>query len=145
MNQRRLEIGVGLFVLAGAACLIYLTIFIGQVGSLGHNEYLVFAEFTSVEGLREGASVEIAGVPVGRVGKITLDDERARVELRIKAGVELDKDVICSVRTKGIIGEKFLRLMPGGAEELIKPGGRIKITESGVDLQDVVGELIHKF
>jgi len=143
MKKRRLELSVGVFVLIGAVCLAYLTLVLGRVGGLGLNEYPVFAEFDSVEGLREGASVEIAGVPVGRVGQIALVEYRARVEVRLSAHIKVDTEAICSVRTKGIIGEKFIRLEPGGGTEFVKPGGLIRETVSGVDLQDLVSQFIH--
>ncbi len=143
MNERRLEITVGVFVLIGAACLIYLSLVLGSVGGLGWGAYSIYAEFDSVEGLTSGASVEIAGVPVGRVGDIELVGETARVEIQLKKSVQIDVDTVCSVRTKGIIGEKFLRLEPGGADEMIKPGGRIIETQSPLDLQDLVSQFIH--
>ncbi len=143
MNQRRIEISVGIFVLIGAACLVYLSLALGRVGGFGFRGYPVFAEFDSIEGLTRGASVEIAGVPVGRVGQISLKKYRARVEINLNPEVSLDEETICSVRTKGIIGEKFLRLEPGGAEQKIPPGGVIRETVSGVDLQDLVSQFVH--
>ena len=143
MSKRKIEIWVGLFVLAGVACLIYISLAMGQVGWFGAREYKVYADFDSVEGLLYGATVEIAGVQVGRVRGIKLADDRARVTLAIKEGIELDEDVICSVRTKGVIGEKFLRLEPGGSEKLIQPEGKIRETISGVDIMDLVSQFIH--
>lgn len=143
MSQKRMEITVGIFVLIGAVCMVYLSLVLGSVGGLGLGAYSVFADFNSIEGLTEGASVEIAGVPVGRVGEIKLVGERAKVELQIKKTVKIDTDTVCSVRTKGIIGEKFLRLEPGGAEEYIKPGGRIIETQSTLDMQDLISQFIH--
>ncbi|MBW1714161.1 MAG: outer membrane lipid asymmetry maintenance protein MlaD, partial [Deltaproteobacteria bacterium] len=142
MTGRRIELTVGLFVVIGAACLIYLSLMLGQVGWFGAGEYEVYAEFDSVEGLLHGATVEVAGVQVGRVGRIELVENRARVQLRIKMNIKLDQDVICSIRTKGVIGEKFLRLEPGGSDKLIPPGGKIRETVSGVDIMDLVSQFI---
>ena len=143
MSQRRVEISVGVFVLAASACVVYLALVLGKVGGLAGGGYLLTAEFTSVEGLRPGAPVEIAGVPVGRVADIALSQDRARVTLELRSDVAVDRDAICSVRSKGIIGEKFLRLEMGGAQEKIKPGGKIRETNSSVDLQDVISQFVH--
>lgn len=144
MSAKRIEITVGLFVLVGAACLVYIALVLGQVGGFGTDTYQVFAIFDSVEGLTTGASVEVAGVPVGRVNDIQLTNEGlARVELQLKNKIRLDNETICSVRTKGIIGEKFLRLALGGGEKTIPPGGKITETEPALDLQDVISQFIH--
>lgn len=143
MNERRTEITVGIFVLLGAACLVWLSLVMGRVGGLGLGSYDVYAHFSSVEGLTKGASVEIAGVPVGRVSGISLKDNRARVVIRIRRDVKLDEEIICSVRTKGIIGEKYLRLDPGGSDDIIAPGGRIRETVPPMDLQALISQFIH--
>ena len=143
MRKRGIEITVGLFVLAGVACLIYISLVLGQVGWFGSKEYDVYAKFDNIEGLLFGATVEIAGVQVGRVRGIALEDERAKVTLAIKSSVELDNEVICSIRTKGVIGEKFLRLEPGGGEKKLKNGDTITETVSGVDIMDLVSQFVH--
>ena len=143
MRKRGIEITVGLFVLAGVACLIYISLVLGQVGWFGSKEYDVYAKFDNIEGLLFGATVEIAGVQVGRVRGIALEDERAKVTLAIKSSVDLDNEVICSIRTKGVIGEKFLRLEPGGGEKKLKNGDTITETVSGVDIMDLVSQFVH--
>ena len=143
MKRRGVEIVVGIFVLAGVACLVYVSLVLGQVGWFGSKEYDLYANFDNVEGLLFGATVEIAGVQVGRVRGIELDEDHARVTLAIKAKYELDNEVICSVRTKGVIGEKFLRLEPGGGEKKLKNGDTITETVSGVDIMDLVGQFVH--
>ncbi|HJV65325.1 MAG TPA: MlaD family protein, partial [Geomonas sp.] len=93
----------------------------------------------------KGASVEIAGVEVGRVEEISLDPKnfRARVSLKLRRYVKLQDDVIASVRTRGIIGDKFLLLKPGGSDIPLKEGGVIRETESSVDLEELLSKYIH--
>ncbi|TLN01648.1 outer membrane lipid asymmetry maintenance protein MlaD, partial [bacterium] len=127
MKKATLEISVGIFVLLGIVCLGYLSIKLGKMELFGGDSYGVTANFDSVSGLRQGASVEIAGVEVGRVDRIALDPidgYSARVNLRINSGIELQDDVIASVRTRGIIGDKFVQLKPGGSDRLLRNGGR---------------------
>ena len=143
MKRRGVEVTVGLFVLAGVGCLIYISLVLGQVGWFGSKEYDVYAKFDSIEGLLFGATVEIAGVQVGRVRGIKLVDDQAQVTLAIKSDVKLDNEVICSIRTKGVIGEKFLRLEPGGGEKNLKQGDTITETVSGVDIMDLVSQFVH--
>jgi phospholipid/cholesterol/gamma-HCH transport system substrate-binding protein len=143
MKRRGIEIVVGLFVLAGMACLIYISLSLGQVGWFGSKEYDVYAKFDNIEGLLFGATVEIAGVQVGRVRGIQLIEDEAQVTLAIKAGIEIDNEVICSIRTKGVIGEKFLRLEPGGGEKTLQNGDTITETVSGVDIMDLVSQFVH--
>ena len=144
MKKARLETVVGIFVLIGILCLAYLSIKLGKMELLGGNYYEVYGEFDSVSGLKKGASVEIAGVEVGRVDRIVLDkSEMARVYLRVRTGVRLTDDVIASVRTRGIIGDKFIKLAPGGSDKYLAAGGRIRNTESAIDLEELIGQFIH--
>lgn len=146
MKRSNLEIVVGVFVLAGILCLAYISIKLGKVELLGGDNYTISANFDSASGLRSGASVEIAGVEVGRVDRITLDSKggyTARVNLRINSGVALQDDVIASVRTRGIIGDKFIQLKPGGSDRILKDGGRIRETESAIDFESLLSKYIH--
>lgn len=142
MTRGTVETLVGLFVLAGLLCLAYLAIRLGDVRWLGSRDYTVTATFPSVSGLKEGAGVEIAGVEVGKVEAIVLQEDRALVTLRIRDGVVLTEDVIASVRTKGIIGDKYIQLVPGGSEKEIPAGGRIRETVPPVDLEELLGQFI---
>jgi len=141
-----LETIVGIFMLIGIFCLAYLSIKLGKMEFFGGNYYSVHEDFDSVSGLKNGASVEIAGVEVGRVERIILEpkgNDRAKVYLKIRSGVKLTDDVIAAVRTRGIIGDKFIQLKPGGAEKILASGGRIRETESAVDLEELVSKYIH--
>ncbi len=142
MKEGRLEIGVGIFVVIGLACVAYLTVRLGNVELLGASGYTVQAEFDSVSGLTDGAPVEIAGVVVGRVERISLDKYRALVTLRVQAGVRLQDDAIVSIKTKGLIGEKYVQILPGGSDRIVSPGGRLRETESPTDLQDLLSKYI---
>jgi phospholipid/cholesterol/gamma-HCH transport system substrate-binding protein len=143
MENAKLEFVVGFFVLVGLACLGYLSIKLGKLEVIGGNLYEVQADFSSASGLKPGATVEIAGVGVGRVKKIGLRDDRAFVTLAIQDGVKLYSDTIASIKTRGIIGEKFLSLSPGGGGDLLQPGAKIRDTESGLDLEELVSQYIH--
>jgi phospholipid/cholesterol/gamma-HCH transport system substrate-binding protein len=146
MTKERINIAVGVFMVIGMLCLAYLSIRLGKLEFFGGDSYLVTANFDSVAGLKPGASVEIAGVEVGRVDGIALDPEqtgRARVRIRMNRGVALQEDVIASVRTRGIIGDKYILLKPGGSEKLIGNGGTIRETESAVDLEELISKYVH--
>jgi phospholipid/cholesterol/gamma-HCH transport system substrate-binding protein len=143
MKRGNLELVVGIFILAGLACLAYLAIHLGKMEVWGHG-YQVKATFENVSGLKTGAAVEVAGVAVGRVESIQLSPgDQARVILRLEGDLKLHEDAIASVRTKGIIGDKFVKLSPGSSEKLIPPGGKIRDTESVIDLEELISSYIH--
>ena len=142
MKRRTLESAVGVFVLIGLVCVAYLTIKLGKMEWLSNDYYHVSARFSSVAGLKEGAVVEIAGVEVGKIERISLDrtDMVAEVVMKIRNGVELDEETIASVKTSGLIGDKYIRLQPGGGFEVLADGDRITETESAVDIEEMVGK-----
>lgn len=143
MGNAKLELAVGAFVLAGIVCLGYLSIKLGKLEIIGGDLYEVAAQFNSASGLKSGATIEIAGVEVGRVRGITLKEDRAVVTLAVENGVKLYTDTIASIKTRGIIGEKFLSLSPGGGGDPLKPGDVIRDTESGLDLEELVSQYVH--
>jgi len=142
MKRFNLEITVGLFVILGIVALGYLSIKLGQLPIGGGNSYLVSAVFSTVTGLTQGASVEIAGVRVGRVTEIKLEDYDAVVTLRLNSEIKLQEDAIASIKTSGLIGAKYIRITPGGSDRLIAPGGRIRDVENPVDFEDLIGQFI---
>lgn len=142
MERSRVNIAVGLFVLIGIVALTYLSIQLGRVSFLGATGYVVTADFPSVGGLKAGSTVEIAGVEIGRVESIGLADYQARVTLRIHAGVKLQEDAIASIKTKGLIGEKYLRISPGGSDRIIPPRGKIREVEAPVDFEELLSKYI---
>jgi phospholipid/cholesterol/gamma-HCH transport system substrate-binding protein len=144
MNNAKLELVVGVFVLVGIAALTYLAVKLGKLEVVGSgNQVEIQAEFDSATGLKTGDTVEIAGVQVGQVKRIGLNGERATVVFAIKPGVKLYGDAIASIRTRGLIGDKFISISPGGSEKELLPGGKIRETESGLDFEKAISEFIH--
>jgi phospholipid/cholesterol/gamma-HCH transport system substrate-binding protein len=143
MEKAKLELIVGVFVLVGILCLGYLSIKLGKLELIGGNVYEVVAQFNSASGLKPGSAIEIAGVEVGRVRAIILKEDRAAVTLAVDDTVKLYTDTIASIKTRGIIGEKFLALSPGGGGDPLKPGDTIRDTESGLDLEELVSQYVH--
>jgi phospholipid/cholesterol/gamma-HCH transport system substrate-binding protein len=145
-KSANLETIVGVFVLVGILCLSYLSIKLGKMEIVGGDSYRVYANFDSASGLKTGASVEIAGVEVGRVDRINLDEKAgftARVGLKVNSGIQLQDDVIASIRTRGIIGDKYVMLKPGGSDVILKDGDRIRETESAIDFESLISKFIH--
>lgn len=144
MKKYSKETSVGVFVLICLLCVGYLTVKLGKMEVLGDNTYTLFARFPSVAGLRSGAEVEIAGVPVGKVASISLDNEEAlaRVVLAIRKDVQLSEDVIASVKTSGLIGDKYIKLTPGGSLDILEPGDEITETESAVDIEELISKYV---
>lgn len=146
MNMVKLELMVGSFMLIGILCLGYVSIKLGKMEIVGGDFYTVSAGFDSVSGLKPGARVEVAGVEVGKVDRIALDKksgDRALAYLKINSGVQITDDVIASVRTSGIIGDKFIKLRPGGSDKMLKNNGVIRETESAIDIEELVSKFIH--
>lgn len=143
MEKTKLELIVGVFVLAGIVCLGYLSIKLGKLELISGDLYEVEAPFNSATGLKPGAAVEIAGVEVGRVKSIMLKNDQAIVRLAIHNNIQLYSDTFASIKTRGIIGEKFLALSPGGGGDPLQAGGTIRDTESGLDLEELVSQYVH--
>lgn len=146
MNMVKLEMMVGSFMLIGILCLGYVSIKLGKMEIMGGDFYSVTARFDSVSGLKPGATVEVAGVEVGKVDRIALDPksgDQALAYLKIKSGVKITDDVIASIRTSGIIGDKFIKLRPGGSDKMLKNNDMIRETESAIDIEELVSKFIH--
>jgi phospholipid/cholesterol/gamma-HCH transport system substrate-binding protein len=142
MKRFDLQLTVGLFIIAGVICLGYLSIKLARMEVLGEKGYDVYALFSNSGGLKTGSSIMIAGVTVGRVKTITLEDYQARVVLNIPQNVKIQEDAIASIKTKGLIGEKYIEITPGGSEEIIPPGGRIRETQPAVDLEELISNFV---
>jgi len=142
MRQSSVELGVGIFVVLGIICVGYLTFRLGEVEILGDKYYPLNARFSSVTGLKVGAQVEIAGVQVGQVDGIALDpkDLVALVRLKIKEAIRLSDDVIASVKTAGLLGDKYILLSPGGSERILNPGELIVETEPALDIEGLISK-----
>lgn len=144
MEKRSIEAAVGIFVILGMICVGYLTIKLGKMQVLGDNTYSLNARFESVSGLKPGAYVEMAGVPIGQVASINLDhkEQVAMVKLKINKDVTLTDDVIASISTAGLIGDKYVKLTPGGGDENLKSGDTITETESAVDIEALISKYV---
>ncbi len=142
MKKLNMEMTVGLFALVGLICLGYLSVKLGKKEILGTDYYTVYADFSSISGLRENNEIEIAGVSIGNVGKIKLADGMARVEMKVHKGFQLPDDSIISVKTRGLIGDKILNVSLGGSPTIVQPGDVMIETESVIDLENLISEYI---
>jgi len=144
MKKSSIETSVGIFVLIGILCVGYLTIKLGKMELLSDNYYSVYADFNSATGLKGGANVEMAGVRIGQVENIVLlpHIKIARVKLKIENDISLAVDVIASVKTAGLLGDRYLSLTPGGSDELLLAGDSIEETESARDIEDLISKYV---
>lgn len=142
MKRSTLDLAVGVFVILGILALGWLSIRLGKVDLLSGESYTVTADFPSVGGLKNGSSIEIAGVEIGRVTAIRLDNYQARVVMSIRNGIKLTEDSIASIKTRGLIGEKFVQISPGGSERVIKPNGKITEVEPPIDLEELLSKYV---
>ncbi len=142
MKKHSIETVVGIFVVIGLVCIAYMTIKLGKVSFFGNNYYTIYANFSSVSGLRVGNVIEIDGIEVGRVENMTIDQEKqvAVVELKIRKGIKIYDDAAASIKTAGLIGDKFIKVDPGGGGTILKPGERISETNSSIDVEDLISK-----
>ena len=142
MKKYGMETWVGVFVVLCLACVAYLTFKLGKVEFFGEEPHIYYARFSSVSGLRPGSKVEMAGVEIGKVQTIHLDDKDllAVVELKIERDVPISDDAIASVKTAGLIGDKFIKISPGGSDDILKSGQTIIETQSALDIEDLISK-----
>ncbi|MDX8414086.1 MAG: outer membrane lipid asymmetry maintenance protein MlaD [Mariprofundales bacterium] len=142
-HYRRIEMIVGGFVLVGIITIASMALQLGKVGGLGEKGYPLIAIFGDVGGVRAGSDVMLAGVVIGRVKQVELvESDKAKLVMQIDNGVELTADAIASIRTKGIIGERFVRINQGADEEVLQPGEAFDDTESAINIEDLVSKYI---
>ncbi len=140
---RRAEMAVGVFVFIGLLAIGWLAIIVGQVGGLGQSGYTLSADFDDAGGVRKGGDIMMAGVIVGRVDSVYLqDNDHASMILRINDGIKITEDAFASVRTKGIIGDRYIRITQGMEEAFLKPGNEIEETESAINIEDLISKYI---
>lgn len=144
MKRINLEITVGMFLLAGFISFSWLAVKMGEINPFANETYPITARFTSISGLKEGSTIELAGVIVGKVSRIELDagEYEAVVHLNIDKTVQLSDDSIASIRTSGIIGDKYIKLTPGGSEIMLEASDEIGETESAISLEELVSKYI---
>lgn len=142
MKKYSTETVVGIFVVIGLLCVAYMTIKLGKISLFGDDYYSLHARFASASGLRVGNPVELDGIQVGRVEQMSIDQEKqmAVIELKIKKGIKVYDDASVSIKTAGLIGDKFIKIDPGGAGDILKPGGAITETTSPVDIEDLISK-----
>lgn len=143
MKNNKLELSVGVFVLLGIAAVAYLTLKLGTGSMVGGDTYLVDARFTNAGGLHAGSSVLVAGVTVGRVEVVQMDpvDYSAIATLKLTSKLKLPTDSMASIKTSGLIGDRYVSLSPGADETYLTPGAKITMTESAVDLEALIGKM----
>jgi phospholipid/cholesterol/gamma-HCH transport system substrate-binding protein len=142
MKKYSMETVVGIFVVIGLLCVGYMTVKLGKVSLFGDDYYSLYARFGSVSGLRAASPVEIDGIEVGRVELMTLDQEKqmALVELKIKKGIKVYDDASIAIKTAGLIGDRYIKIDPGGAGGILKPGGTITETTTPTDIEDLISK-----
>lgn len=144
MKKINIELAVGIFMIGGFLAFVYLSLQLGEFSVFSlEKKYRIAAEFDNVSGLKSGATVEIAGVIVGKVSRIVLgEDDRASVTMLINREVKITEDSVASVRTQGIIGDKYIKITLGGDEAVLADGGSVFETESVVDIEELVSKYI---
>ena len=142
MKKIDFEMAVGFFLLIGIFSLAYISVKLGRLEVFGNNGYIVYAEFDQAGGIKPGASVEIAGVSIGKVTNVNLDKYQALLTLDINKSIKLQDDSIASIKTRGLIGEKFVQVTPGASEKYISAGGRIRDTESAIDIESLISKYV---
>jgi phospholipid/cholesterol/gamma-HCH transport system substrate-binding protein len=142
MKKHKIETIVGIFVILGLLCVGYMTVKLGKVDFLSDNSYSLVAKFTTVTGLRIGSPVNILGINVGQVEKITMDqtNQKAVVEIKIKKDIKIYDDAIASIKTEGLIGDKYLNIDPGGGGSLLAQNGVITETQAAVDVEQLISK-----
>lgn len=142
MRKVSLELIVGAFVVVALVLFTYFAVRIGGAKSVGGDAYALSARFSDVGNLKKGSEVLIAGVPVGRVEEISLEEYKAEVKMAIAGKVKIQEDAIATVKTRGLLGETFVDVSPGGSEVQLKAGERIRETEPAIDLYSLVAKYI---
>lgn len=144
MKKRKNEFYVGLFLVLGIICTCYLFVVVGEINISRNKQYMIYGYFTSVSGLKTGADVEMSGVKIGSVARISFDKKEmlAKVEFNIDKNIELAEDIIASVKTSGIIGQKYIDIAPGGSDIMLSSGDEIINTESSLDIESLVRKFI---
>lgn len=145
MNKTALDLWVGVFVIVGVAALLFLALKVGSMNAVKVSEgYEVVAAFDNIGGLKARAPVKSAGVVVGRVSDISFDSQayEALVTLRIDKRYAFPKDTSAAILTSGLLGEQYVGISAGGDSVKLKDKDRIKITQSAVVLENLIGQFL---
>ena len=144
MKKIYVEVMVGIFVVFGILCVGYLTLRLGKLELFNAHEYTLKAKFSSIAGLKKDARVEIAGIEVGRVTDMILENEDldAVIILKIKKDIKISDDTIVQIKTSGLIGDKYVNLSPGGSDTFLKDGSFLIETQSPLDIEELIGKFV---
>ncbi|MBN1907182.1 MAG: outer membrane lipid asymmetry maintenance protein MlaD [Deltaproteobacteria bacterium] len=142
MRKFDLELIVGIFVLAGLLCLAFMSVKLAKKELFSSNGYELYAIFNDAGGLKTGSSVIIAGIQVGRVKSITMESYEAKIVITLPESVKIQEDAIASIKTRGLIGEKYLSITPGGSEIILSKGERIRETMPAVDIEELISNYV---
>jgi phospholipid/cholesterol/gamma-HCH transport system substrate-binding protein len=142
MKKYSMETVVGIFVVIGLICVGYMTVKLGKVPLFGDDTYVLYARFATVSGLRVGSAVEIFGIQAGSVSSLGIDTERQMgvVGIKISKDIKVYDDAAATIKTSGLIGDKYVKIDPGGSGEPLKPGGTIIQTSVPADIEDLIGK-----
>lgn len=142
MKKYASETWVGLFMTVGLVCVVYLAVHLGDVTFFRRDTYTLKALFNRIGSLRESNPVTMMGIDIGQVTGVSIDQDRhlAVVRFQVDNGIEIYSDAIATIKTSGLIGEKYMEIDAGGAGELLKDGGTIIDTEPPVDLVEMIGK-----
>ena len=146
MSRTAVDLWVGIFVTAGMIALLVLALKVGNASSVSETDgYRVVAEFDNIGGLKVRAPVKSAGVVVGRVDKVQFDNKKfvGRVTLLIDKSYQFPKDTIGSILTAGLLGEQYVGLDGGGDDQMLKDGDTMKMTQSAVVLEKIIGQFLY--
>jgi phospholipid/cholesterol/gamma-HCH transport system substrate-binding protein len=144
MRTLGLSLRVILFLVVGMLSLGYLFAYLGEADVQGSwGTYSIRATFTNAGGLKPGSVIEIAGVPVGQVTAITLNGTRSDVTFRLRGDIQVQRDAIASIQTKGLFGDRYVLITPGASDDIIKPEGRLRETESPLDLPGLLSAYVN--
>ncbi len=141
LERKRLEFSVGIFVIIGVCCLGYLSFTLGNF-SISRDRYDVSAIFSTVAGLKTKAQIMLAGVNIGEVKNVKLKDDQAEVVMSINKNVKVEEDAIASIKTMGIIGEKYVSISPGSSDTYLQNGGVIRQTEPPLDIESLISKFV---
>ena len=141
LERKRLEFSVGIFVIIGVCCLGYLSFTLGNF-SISGDRYEVSALFSTVSGLKTKAQILLAGVNIGEVKNVKLKDDQAEIVMSINKNVKIEEDAIASIKTMGIIGEKYVQITPGASDTYLKNGGVIRQTEPPLDIESLISKFV---
>ncbi|MDY0276037.1 MAG: outer membrane lipid asymmetry maintenance protein MlaD [Desulfomicrobium sp.] len=143
-NTTPLYLSIGLFIIVGLGCTAYLAMTLANTTFFSSAYYMVQAKFTAANGLNTGSNVEISGVYVGKVTDITLDHTlyQAVVTMQIQKNISIPEDSTAAIKTSGLIGDKYINIIPGGDDEYLKHGDVIMDTQAAIDIEEMISKYL---